>query len=436
MLQETALRAAPENENFLPPYIICNEEHRFLIAGQLQGIGIAPQAILLEPIGRNTAPAATVAALLARGQDEILLVMPADHHVEDIEAFHSAIVGGATLASEGHLVTFGIAPSHPETGYGYIKAGDAMGESGFQIAEFIEKPDITRAKAYLHEGNYLWNSGIFMFNPSSFLAEVEMYAPEILNGCREALAGATTETDFVRLERGALERCPSEPIDTAIMERSKNGAVLPVEMGWSDVGSWAALWEIGEKDAAGNVTSGDVVTEGSTNCYVRGDRKLISAIGVKDLVVVETDDAILIADRDRAQDVKDIVGRLNDSARSEAVHHRKVHRPWGWYDRIEEGEHFQVKVLLVQPRQKLSLQYHNHRTEHWIVVEGEAHVTVGDEVQTLGPNQSTTVPNGVQHRLENPTDAPLKLVEIQYGNYLSEDDIVRLEDIYERGGPV
>jgi len=432
MLQETALRAAPPDDEFLPPYIVCNEEHRFLIAGQLQSIGITPKSILLEPVGRNTAPAVTVAALLASAQDEVLLILPADHHIEDVEGFHEAVKVAAKIAEGDYMVTFGIVPSHAETGYGYIRAGEPIDERANHIDQFVEKPDIARAKSYVRDGNYLWNSGMFMFKPAVYLAEVKQYAPKILSACNEALRGATSETDFVRLGREAMVSCPSEPIDTAVMERSQQGAVMPVDIGWSDVGSWAALWEIGEKDGAGNVTSGDVVTEDSTNCYVRGDRKLISAIGVKDLVVIETDDAILIAGRDRAQDVKGIVGRLKANARSEADHHRKVHRPWGWYDRIERGESFQVKVLQVYPRQKLSLQYHKHRTEHWIVVEGTAKITIGDETLTLGPNDSTSVPCGERHRLENATDQPLKLVEIQFGDYLGEDDIVRLEDIYER----
>ena len=406
-----------------------------MIAGQLQSIGITPQSILLEPVGRNTAPAVTVAALLARAQDEVLLILPADHHIEDAEGFHEAVMAAADIAEIDYMVTFGVIPSHAETGYGYIRAGKPINERASHIQQFVEKPDITRATNYVRDGNYLWNSGMFMFKPSVYLAEVKQYAPKILAACKDALQGATSETDFVRLGRDAMVSCPSEPIDTAVMERSQRGAVMPVDIGWSDVGSWAALWEIGEKDGAGNVTSGDVVTEDSTNCYVRGDRKLISAIGVKDLVVVETDDAILIAGRDRAQDVKGIVGRLKDSARSEADHHRKVHRPWGWYDRIEQGKNFQVKVLQVYPRQKLSLQYHKHRTEHWIVVEGTAKITIGDETLTLGPNDSTSVPRGERHRLENTTDQPLKLVEIQFGDYLGEDDIIRLEDIYERADP-
>lgn len=435
MLQETALRTTPKDGGFLPPYIVCNEEHRFLIAAQLQSIGIAPETILLEPVGRNTAPAATVAALLSRAQDETLLILPADHHIEDVEGFLVAVKAAAEIAENDLMVTFGVVPTHPETGYGYIRAGDPIDARTSHISEFVEKPDKLRATAYVRQGIYLWNSGMFMFKPSVFLREVEQFAPEILAACEKALAEATNETDFVRLGLEALTVCPSEPIDTAIMERSSKGAVMPVDIGWNDVGSWAALWEIGEKDDAGNVTSGDVVTEDSTNCYVRGDRKLISAIGVDNLVVVETDDAILIADRTRAQDVKGIVGRLKASSRSEADHHRKVHRPWGWYDRIEEGPNFQVKVLHVHPRQKLSLQYHNHRTEHWIVVEGTARITIGEGVKTLGPNQSTFVASGERHRLENATDVPLKLIEVQFGDYLGEDDIIRLEDIYERGDP-
>ncbi len=432
MLQETALRAVPGDKSYLPPYIICNEEHRFLIAAQLQDTGITSEALLLEPFGRNTAPAITIAALLSRDRDEVLLVLPADHHIEDLEGFERAIQTGRQLAEDGYMMTFGIVPGCAETGYGYIRAGEEIHEGASRIAEFVEKPDAARAEAFLAQGNYFWNSGMFMFQPSVFLGEIASYAPDILTACEAAIAEAQTETDFIRLGAGAFERCPSAPVDTAVMERSAKGAIVPVDIGWSDVGSWAALWEIGEKDDRGNVTSGDVITHDSTDCYVLGEGKLITTIGVENLVIVESDDAILIADRVRASDVKDIVGHLKDNARSEAEHHRKVHRPWGWYDCLEVGPTFQVKMLHIDPHQKISLQYHNQRTEHWIVVEGRATITIDEEINVLGPNQSTYVPIGAKHRLENATDEPLKLIEVQNGTYLGEDDIIRLEDIYKR----
>lgn len=432
MLQETAERVRPDGAAMLTPYVICNSEHRFLIAGQLQEIGISADRIILEPVGRNTAPAAAIAALLAEDRDEVLLVLPADHHIEAPEAFRAVLPRAAELARQGHLVTFGIVPDRAETGYGYIAAGESLGEGASAIAEFVEKPDAARAEEYVKGGGHFWNSGIFAFTPRAFLSELDRYAPEILNTCRDALAGALAELDFTRLQEAAFAACPASPIDIAVMERSKRGAVIPVDMGWSDVGSWAALWEIGNKDDGGNVISGDVITEDTENSYVRGHKKLITAIGVKDLVVVETDDAILIAHRDRAQDVKDIVRILKEGPHSHAEHHRKVHRPWGWYDCVEAGPDFQLKVLHVLPRQSISLQYHNQRTEHWTVVEGRAEVTLGEEVIMLEPNGSVTVPQGVTHRLHNPTDKGLTVIEVQFGSYLGEDDIIRLEDNYKR----
>jgi mannose-1-phosphate guanylyltransferase/mannose-6-phosphate isomerase len=432
MLQETAERVRADGERILPPYVICNEDHRFLIAGQLQEVGITADRIILEPVGRNTAPAAAVVALLAEGRNEVLLLLPADHHIERPDEFSGVLPLAVSLAEGGRLVTFGVVPDRAETGYGYIAAGERLTDGGFAISEFVEKPDAVRAQAFLEGGTHFWNSGMFAFTPETLIGEIERFAPDILRASRAALDASLEELDFTRLDQDAFARNPSLPFDIAVMEQSDKGAMIPIDIGWSDVGSWAALWEIGNKDDAGNVISGDVVTEDTENSYVRGHKKLITAIGVKDLVVVETDDSILIAHRDRAQDVKDVVRKLKDASRHHADHHRKVHRPWGWYDNVETGEAFQVKVLHILPRQSISLQYHHHRTEHWTVVEGLAEVTVGDEVLEIKPNQSVMVPRGATHRLHNPTDEGLTVVEVQFGEYLGEDDIIRLEDIYKR----
>lgn len=432
MLQETAERVRPDGKHLLNPYVICNEEHRFLIAGQLQDVGITPEKIVLEPVGRNTAPAAAVAACLVEDRGEVLLLLPADHHIEKAEAFRKVLPQAAAFAESGHLVTFGIVPNRAETAYGYIAGGDALGEGAFVISEFVEKPDAKRAEQFLKDGRYFWNSGMFAFTPETLLEELAAHAPDVVGACRKALAGALEESDFMRLDRDAFAASPSTPIDIAVMEKSAKGAVIPIDIGWSDVGSWAALWEFGNKDDDGNVISGDVITEDTENSYVRGHKKLITAIGIKDMVVVETDDAILIAHRDRTQDVKDVVRKLKEQSRHQTDHHRKVHRPWGWYDSVESGPNFQVKVLHILPRQSISLQYHNHRTEHWTVVEGRAEVTRGEEVIHLEPNQSVSIPCGVIHRLHNPTGEGLMVVEVQFGDYLGEDDIIRLEDIYKR----
>lgn len=432
MLQETAARVRPEDGKILPPYVICNEDHRFMIAAQLQAVGVTADAIILEPIGRNTAPAATIAALMAAGKDEVLLVLPADHHIEHPAAFRALLDDATALAAEGHLVTFGVVPDRPETGYGYIASGTPLTGKANRIAEFVEKPDLARAQAYVAGGSHCWNSGMFAFTPEAFISEVETHAPAILDACRSALAQSLVEMDFTRLDHDAFSVCPSEPIDIAIMEKSSKGAVMPIDIGWSDVGSWAALWEIGSKDDDGNVVHGDVITEDTANSYLRSHNKLITAIGVKDLVVVETDDTFLIAHRDRAQDVKSIVSQLKKQERPQAEHHRKVHRPWGWYDSIETGPTFQVKVLHILPGQSISLQYHNHRSEHWTVVEGQAEVTLNEDVLTLAPNEAVYIPCGATHRLANTTGEGLTVVEVQYGDYLCEDDIVRLEDVYKR----
>ncbi len=432
MLQETAARVMPEAGKILPPYIICNEDHRFMIAAQLQEVGVVADRVILEPMGRNTAPAAAIAALLAENSGEVLLVLPADHHIERPDAFRAVLPQATALAEAGHLVTFGIVPDQPETGYGYIAAGDALTDGASRIAEFVEKPDAERAKTYVEGGTHFWNSGMFAFTPEVLLKAIGDHAPDILAACRKALAEAIVEVDFTRLDGDSFATCPSLPIDIAVMEKSNLGAIIPVDIGWSDVGSWQALWEIGNKDDGGNVISGDVITEDTTNSYVRGHKKLITAIGIKDLVIVETDDTFFIAHRDRAKDVKGLVTRLKAASRPHVEHHRKVHRPWGWYDSVEAGPTFQVKVLHILPGQSISLQYHNHRTEHWTVVEGLAEVTLGEDVLRVEPNQSVTIPCGATHRLTNPTKDGLTVVEVQFGDYLGEDDIIRLEDIYKR----
>ncbi len=436
MLQETALRFSDADPDCLDPIVICNEAHRFLIASQLQEVGMTPCATVLEPLGRNTAPAAAIASILslAGGEDEILLILPADHHIEDVPAFMTAVWEGVEMAKQGKIVTFGIRPDKAETGYGYIQAGKPIDprEQFFEVDRFIEKPDQATAERLIEDTRYLWNSGIVMFAPSTFMAELEEFAPEIPEACSASIVDAIEETDFFRLKRDVFATCPSASIDHAVLEHSDKVVVIPVDMGWSDVGSWSALWEIAEKDSQGNATTGDVMIEDSENCLLRSDGKLISAIGLTDLVLIETDDAILAAHKSRVQDVKGMVERLRKTERKEGEHHRKVHRPWGWYDCLQSGPGFQVKMINVEPGESLSLQYHHHRSENWIVVEGEAEVTVGNQLRTLGPNDSIAIPAGTRHRLENLGRRALKLIEVQSGAYLGEDDIVRLEDVYDR----
>jgi mannose-1-phosphate guanylyltransferase / mannose-6-phosphate isomerase len=432
MLQATWARVAALAD--LAPIVVANEEHRFLVAEQLRQAGAPAPAILLEPVGRNTAPAICAAALqaLESGGDPLLLVLPSDHVVADDEAFRAAVREAAKAAEAGALVTFGIRPSAPETGFGYIEA--ARGGSGVRkVLRFVEKPDADTARGYLEAGDYCWNSGMFLFRASRVLAELERFRPDIVQACRSAFAAARRDGDFVRLQREAFTACPSDSIDYAVMERTDAAMVLPVDIGWSDVGSWSALWDVAERDADGNAHHGDVIAVDSRNSYAYS-RRLVALVGVDDLVVVETDDAVLVARKDRVQQVKEVVARLKASQRSQVVLHREVHRPWGSYDSIDVGDGFQVKRIKVKPGATLSLQSHGQRAEHWIVVRGTARVTRNNDMFELHANQSTYIPIGAKHRLENPGKDVLELIEVQSGDYLGEDDIVRYEDVYGRVG--
>ncbi len=426
------------------PLLVCNEEHRFVVAEQTRLLG-KHGTILLEPLGRNTAPALTLAALWASrdGADPVLVVMPADHVILDAPGFRRAVGQAAELAASGLAVTFGIAPDAPETGYGYIQRGaplaGADGGSAFALDRFVEKPDRATAQGYLDSGDFLWNSGIFVLRASLWLDALERCRPDILAACRSALGGAKPDGDFVRIDPAAFAACPADSIDYAVMERLTQGlpglprgAVIPLAAGWSDVGAWDSLWKVLAKDAAGNACRGDVILEGSTNTLAFAENRLVACVGLSNLIVVETDDAVLVAHHDATQDVKKIVDRLKAAGRSVAQWHRKVHRPWGWYDGVDAGDRFQVKRILVNPGAALSLQMHHHRAEHWIVVRGTARVTRGDETLLVSENQSTFIPLGTRHRLENPGKVPLEMIEVQSGSYLGEDDIVRFEDTYGR----
>jgi mannose-1-phosphate guanylyltransferase / mannose-6-phosphate isomerase len=435
LLQEAARRVG-EKALFAPPLVIANDEHRFIIAEQLRQSGVKPQSIVLEPIGRNTAPAACIAALCLISDDPgaLLLVMPSDHAIADPAAFRAAIELAAAAARDGALVTFGITADRPETGYGYIRRGAKLaGNDGvYEVAAFIEKPDRAAAERYLASGDHVWNSGIFLFPARLYLDELERLQPAMVAGCRAALAAAQRDLDFLRLEKAAFGALKGESIDYAVMEHTERAAVVPVDMGWSDVGSWDALWSISPKDDDGNVRLGDVMVEESRNSYFRSDSRLIAALGVENLAVVETDDVIFVAARDRAQDVKRLVARLEREGRSEAGTHMTVHRPWGTYRTIHNGTRVQVKHIMVKPGAQLSLQMHHHRAEHWVVVSGTAKVVRGDDEIMLTEDQSTYIPLGTRHRLENPGKIPLHLIEVQSGSYLGEDDIVRFEDTYGR----
>ena len=433
MLQETVARTEGL-PGLAPPIVICNENHRFMVAEQLRELGTAPQAIVLEPQGRNTAPAAAIAALLVSGgadADPVLLVLPADHVITDVPAFQAAVAVGRVAAESGSLVTFGVVPDRAETGYGYIRRGAGPGPA-FSVGEFVEKPDSATARGYVESGEYYWNSGMFMFRASAYLAELGRYAPAMLAACRAALAAAGRDLDFLRLPAQEFASCPSDSIDYAVMERTDRAVVVPLAAGWSDVGSWAALADALPRDAEGNVTAGDVLTEDSSGCYLHSTSRLVAAVGLRDHVVVETKDAVLVAPRDRVQDVKELVAELKARGRYETSLHREVYRPWGSYDSIDSGDRFQVKRLIVNPGATLSLQLHHHRAEHWVVVTGTAKVTRGDEVFTLSENESTYIPIGARHRIENPGKIPLHIIEVQSGTYLGEDDIVRFEDRYGR----
>ncbi|QNI69461.1 mannose-1-phosphate guanylyltransferase [Cyanobium sp. NS01] len=443
LLQQTHQRLAGL-PGLAPPLLICNEDHRFIVAEQMRQIEVEPGGILLEPIGRNTAPAVAVAALhaTARGDDPLLLVLAADHVVRDTAAFSRTVEAGLGAAMAGQLVTFGIVPTAPETGYGYIEAAEPLPTAGaadpqpVPIARFVEKPDAATAERFLASGRFTWNSGMFLFRASAVLAELERLAPEVVSACRAALEHDSADLDFLRLEREAFAGCPGVAIDVAVMEKTELGCVLPLQAGWSDVGSWSALWETADQDGAGNVLRGRVISEASRNCYLRSEHRLVVGLGVEDLVVVETDDVVLVAHRDKAQDVKTVVGLLERAGAPESRAHRKIYRPWGSYDGVVEGERWQVKKIMVNPGASLSLQMHHHRAEHWVVVKGTAVVEKDGQQELVGENQSTYIPLGSRHRLSNPGKIPVELIEVQSGAYLGEDDIVRFEDRYGRSDAV
>ncbi|HXQ53764.1 MAG TPA: mannose-1-phosphate guanylyltransferase/mannose-6-phosphate isomerase [Stellaceae bacterium] len=436
LLQEAALRVA-DGARFAPPLVVSNDEHRFMVAEQLRLVGVTPRAIVLEPVGRNTAPAVTIAALilLADDPDALLLALPSDHMIADVPAFLAAIDRAARAAALGKLVTFGIAADRPETGYGYIRRGAAIAgaEDSSAVASFVEKPDRARAEAYLDAGDYCWNSGIFLLPAAVLVREMERLRPATLAACRKALERAKRDLDFLRLDGDAFAASENVSLDYAVMEHTQHAAMVgPVTMGWSDVGTWDALWQVGAKDAAGNVITGDVIAEDAKNSYLRAETGLIAALGIEDLVVVTTADATLVARRDRTADLKLLVARLERDGRAELSAHPLVHRPWGSYRSIHAGGRVQVKLITVKPGGKLSLQMHHHRAEHWVVVQGTAKVTRGEEELMLTEDQSTYIPLGTVHRLENPGKIPLHVIEVQSGTYLGEDDIVRFEDTYGR----
>jgi len=416
--------------------VVCNEEHRFLVAEQLRQVGYTPAAIMLEPEGRNTAPAIALAALQAvsEGDDPVLLVLPADHVIRDTEQFHRAIKTALGVAAEGDLVTFGVVPQTPETGYGYIRASELFSDTSraYQVVEFVEKPDRARAEQYVASGEYVWNSGMFAFRASRYLEELSRWAPDMMTACHQAFEQRADDKDFVRPDAKLFKNAPSNSIDYAVMERAEQVKVVPLDAGWSDVGSWSALWDVGERDSVGNVCHGDVLTEDTEDCYLHGSGRLVATVGLRDHVVVETADAVMVAPKSRVQEVKQLVSQLKTRGRDEALLHRRVYRPWGSHEGVEQADRFQVKRITVNGGAALSLQMHHHRAEHWIVVRGTARVTRGDEVFLLSENESTYIPVGVKHRLENPGKIPLELIEVQSGSYLGEDDIVRFEDDYGR----
>ena len=438
MLQNTVGRVA-DLDRAGSPLIICNETHRFLVAEQLRNIGTSADSIILEPMGRNTAPAVAIAALRAVEQDPeaLLLVLPADHVIADEAVFRATVEKGLPAAGRGKLITFGIVPHKAETGYGYIKKGaplTAEGETVFSVDEFREKPDQATAEGYVASGEYLWNSGMFLMRAATYLEELGKFQPEMLDVCRKAYAGAAADLDFLRLPADIFTSCPEDSIDYAVMEKTAAAAVIPLDAGWNDVGSWSSLLEVGKQDENGNVFIGDVLTEDVTGSYIHAGSRLVTAIGLHDHVVVETKDAVLVAAKDRVQDVKKLVNKLKDAKREEPLLHSKVYRPWGAYEGTDHGTRFQVKRITVKPGEVLSLQMHHHRAEHWIVVSGTAKITRGEETFILTEDQSTYIPLGTTHRMENPGKIPLELIEVQTGSYLGEDDIVRFEDVYGREG--
>jgi mannose-1-phosphate guanylyltransferase/mannose-6-phosphate isomerase len=430
MLQETVARLQGL-KGTQPPIAIANDEHRFLAAEQLRAVSCPPQALILEPAGRGTAAAAAAAALALSDKASVLLVLAADHAISDLPQFHAAIRTAVGLADEGTLVVFGIAPASPHTGYGYIKQGARRGDA-YVVDRFVEKPDLETAKGFVASGGYLWNSGMFAFRADRYLEELERYRPDIVEAVTRAMATAKRDMDFVRPEPEAFRAVPDDSIDRAVMEKTGDAVVVPAKFGWSDVGSWSALWELGAKDPLGNVSQGDVMAQESRGSYLRSEGRLVAAVGVENLVVIETSDALLVSTRERADDVKLAVELLKRRKRTEHATHRRVYRPWGYYESIDAGEGFQVKRLMVKPGARLSLQKHNRRAEHWVVVSGVALVTRGEEELRLSANQSTYIPTGAKHRLENVGAEPLFVIEVQSGDYFGEDDIERFADDYRR----
>ncbi|MDX1824172.1 MAG: mannose-1-phosphate guanylyltransferase/mannose-6-phosphate isomerase [Thiohalomonadales bacterium] len=446
LLQDTVTRldgieAHARDLKLADPLVVCNEAHRFFVAEQLLELNKSASDIILEPVGRNTAPALTLAALSIAAQDPqtVMLVMPADHVITDIPAFHAALIKGASLAVQNYLVTFGITPDIPETGYGYIHMGEPLVDEATKIAAFVEKPDPALAEKYLASGEYLWNSGMFMMTAENWLKAIRGLQPEMAECVDMAWQKGERDRDFFRIGKDSFANCPADSIDYAVMEKitaksidDLDAAVIPLAAGWSDVGAWSSLWEVGNKDAAGNVTRGDVFTHDAENCLIYGDSRHIAGIGLKDMVIVETADAVLVANKDRAQEVKQAVEWLKEAEREEHLIHRRVYRPWGNFESIDNGDRYQVKRLTIKPGASISLQLHHHRAEHWIVVKGTAHVTRGEDVFLVTENESTFIPLGVKHRLENRGSIPLEIIEVQSGSYLGEDDIVRFDDVYGR----
>jgi len=435
MLQETLLRLGGMAQ-LQAPLVVCSNDLRFLAAEQLREIGVTSMAQLLEPAGRNTAPAVAVAALCVAdtNPDAVMLVLPADHLIRDGRGFHDAIGKAAALANAGRLVTFGIVGREPETGYGYIERGEVIAGTNrsYRVARFVEKPDETHAREFVASGRFYWNSGMFVFKASRYLEELGKYRPDILKAAKQAWSKSTRDLDFIRLDDKSFLASPAESIDYAVMENTKDAAVVEADIGWSDIGSWTALWQAGQSDPAGNVMLGDVHTDNVRNCYVRAEDRLVAAVGVENLIIVETADAVLVTHKDYSQDVKKVVESLKSKQRDEYLVHKRVYRPWGYYEGLDSGERFQVKRIMVKPGSKLSLQMHHHRAEHWVVVSGTAKVVRGEETLLLSENESTYIPLGTKHRLENVGKVPLHLIEVQSGSYLGEDDIVRFEDDYKR----
>ncbi|WP_210473592.1 mannose-1-phosphate guanylyltransferase/mannose-6-phosphate isomerase [Vibrio crassostreae] len=446
MLQQTLLRlqgleAHLSDTECAAPFIICNEEHRFIAAEQARSANIQHSGILLEPVGRNTAPAIALAALQALSQsnsnqqnksDPILLVLAADHHIAKTTEFQQTVARGVEYAKQGKLVTFGITPNAPETGYGYIKQGEPLSQNAYAIECFVEKPDLATAEQYISSGQHLWNSGMFMFRASRYLEELAEHRPEILAACKLALATQNTDLDFIRIDAEAFKSSPSDSIDYAVMEKTSHAAVIPMDVGWNDIGSWSAIWDVSDKDEHNNVIEGDVLTVDSQHNYIHAENKLVVTVGVENLIIVETKDAILVANKDKVQGIKSIVSQLNQAGRTEHVHHREVFRPWGKYDVIDLGKRDKVKRITVKPGHKLSLQMHHHRAEHWVVVAGIAKVTNDEKTYLVEEDQSTYIPLGHVHSLENPGELPLEMIEVQTGSHLSEGDIIRYQDSYGR----